>query len=254
MNFMPKMNRRDFVVGAAAGSLTLGMRIPFDAAEAADGAPEVNAWVVIKPDATVDSFSQELETQALDLFGELIGRADDKARMDRALYAKDDLDAGLRAARRLGGDQPAIAKARISVLQNASNAKAQLDAVPAAARHDAGYVFARTQWLRRHDKIAEAGALLLTTPRDPDQLANLDEWWIERRLVARKLLDLEDYRTAYRIARDAEGDRHHRREGIGDIAEGEGPGRERAVEEERERPLLRHEKVGDLPVMTPGPA
>jgi len=53
MNFMPKMNRRDFVVGAAAGSLTLGMRIPFDAAEAADGAPEVNAWVVIKPDETV---------------------------------------------------------------------------------------------------------------------------------------------------------------------------------------------------------
>ena len=64
-----------------------------------------------------DSFSQELEAQALDLFGELITRADDKARMDRALYAKDDLDAGLRAAQRLGGDQPAIAKARIAVLR-----------------------------------------------------------------------------------------------------------------------------------------
>src|SRR5262249_51035769 len=150
-----------------------------------------------------DSISQELEAQALDLFGELISRADEKVRMDRALYTKDDLDAGLRAARRLGGDQPAIAKARISVLQNAPNAKAQLDAVPAAARRDAGYIFAHVQWLRRHDRIADAGALIQTAPRDPGQLANLDEWWIERRLVARKLLDLGDARTAYAVARDA---------------------------------------------------
>jgi soluble lytic murein transglycosylase len=150
-----------------------------------------------------DSFSQELETQALDLFGELITRADEKARMDRALYTKDDLDAGLRAARRLGGDQPAIAKARISVLMNAGNAKTQLDAVPAAARNDAGYIFGRVQWLRRHDKIAEAGALMLTASRDPAQLQNLDEWWIERRLVARKLLDIGDAKLAYAIVRDA---------------------------------------------------
>ena len=150
-----------------------------------------------------DSFSQELEAQALDLFGELITRADDKARMDRALYTKDDLDAGLRAAKRLGGDQPAIAKARISVLQNASNAKAQLDAVPAAARRDAGYIFAHAQWLRRHDRIAEAGALMQTAPRDPDQLQNVDEWWIERRLVARKLLDIGDAKTPYAVRRAA---------------------------------------------------
>jgi len=181
---------------SAKGRFALARALMLDGDRAGAQALVREAW-------RTDSFSQELETQALDLFGELIGRADDKARMDRALYAKDDLDAGLRAARRLGGDQPAIAKARISVLQNASNAKAQLDAVPAAAWHDAGYVFARTQWLRRHDKIAEAGALLLTAPRDPDQLANLDEWWIERRLVARKLLDIGDARTAYAVARDA---------------------------------------------------
>jgi soluble lytic murein transglycosylase len=151
-----------------------------------------------------DSFSQEIETQALDLFGDMITRADDKARMDHALYTKDDLDAGLRAAKRLGGDQPAIAKARISVMMNASNAKAQLDVVPAAARRDAGYIFAHVQWLRRHDKIAEAGALMLTAPHDADQQGNVDEWWIERRLVARKLLDIGDARTAYAVARDAE--------------------------------------------------
>jgi isoquinoline 1-oxidoreductase beta subunit len=57
MNFVPKMNRRSFVAGTAAvgGGLALGLEIPFgpDIVRAADGSPEVNAWVVIRPDDTV---------------------------------------------------------------------------------------------------------------------------------------------------------------------------------------------------------
>ncbi|HEU5275242.1 MAG TPA: lytic transglycosylase domain-containing protein, partial [Xanthobacteraceae bacterium] len=149
-----------------------------------------------------DSFSQDLENQALELFGDLITRADDKARMDRRLYAADE-DAGLRAAKRLGGDQPAIAKARIAVNVRAGNAKTLLDEVPVAARNDAGYIFSAVQWLRRHDRFADAAALLMRAPRDPAQLQDVDEWWVERRLVARKLLDLGDPRLAYAIVRDA---------------------------------------------------
>jgi soluble lytic murein transglycosylase len=151
----------------------------------------------------VDSFPSDLEAQALELFGDFITRADEKARMDRRLYTTEDADAGLRAAKRLGGAEPAIAKARISVSAKAPNAKAQFDAVPAEARRDAGYIFSRTQWLRRGDKIAEAGALMLTAPRDPAQSQDLDEWWVERRLLARKLLDIGDARLAYAVVRDA---------------------------------------------------
>jgi soluble lytic murein transglycosylase len=150
-----------------------------------------------------EDFSQDLEGQALELFGNLLTHADEKARMDRSLYTKDNLDAGLRAARRLGGDQPAIAKARIAVIANAQNAKSLLDDVPASARRDAGYAFARIHWLRQHDKIAEAGAAMLGAPRDPAELRNTDEWWVERRLVARKLLDAGDAKTAYAVVRDA---------------------------------------------------
>ena len=55
---MPKLNRRAFVIGtAAAGAgLALGLDIPFGGptvVRAADGSPEVNAWVVIRPDDTV---------------------------------------------------------------------------------------------------------------------------------------------------------------------------------------------------------
>src|SRR6202165_4698628 len=57
MNHMPQINRRSFVVGGAAagGGLALGFSLPFgpQVVRAADGSPEVNAWVVIKPDDTV---------------------------------------------------------------------------------------------------------------------------------------------------------------------------------------------------------
>lgn len=54
----PKFSRRAFVIGtAAAGAgLSLGLDIPFGGptvVRAADGSPEVNAWVVIRPDDTV---------------------------------------------------------------------------------------------------------------------------------------------------------------------------------------------------------
>src|SRR5258706_505419 len=50
--------RRAFVIGTAAvgTGLALGLDIPFGGptiARAADGSPEVNAWVVIRPDDTV---------------------------------------------------------------------------------------------------------------------------------------------------------------------------------------------------------
>ena len=58
MNQMPQFSRRGFVIGSAAvgTGLALGLDIPFGGpavVRAADGSPEVNAWVVIKPDDTV---------------------------------------------------------------------------------------------------------------------------------------------------------------------------------------------------------
>src|ERR1700743_3733053 len=58
MNHMPRLNRRAFVIGGAAlgSGLALGLDIPLGGptvVRAADGSPEVNAWVVIRPDDTV---------------------------------------------------------------------------------------------------------------------------------------------------------------------------------------------------------
>jgi len=57
MTYMPRINRRAFMIGTAAagGGLALGFELPLGPklVRAADGTPEVNAWVVIRPDDTV---------------------------------------------------------------------------------------------------------------------------------------------------------------------------------------------------------
>jgi isoquinoline 1-oxidoreductase beta subunit len=52
-----KIGRRSFVIGSAAvgAGLALGLKIPFGASvvRAQDGSPEINAWIVVRPDDTV---------------------------------------------------------------------------------------------------------------------------------------------------------------------------------------------------------
>jgi soluble lytic murein transglycosylase len=149
-----------------------------------------------------DNFSGELEGLALDVFNDLITPADHKARMDMRLYA-EDIEGGLRSANRAGGNALAIAKARVAVIQKAANAKALLDAVPAEAHRDVGYLFSYAQFLRRADNAEGAAEVILSLPSEHGQAVDTDQWWVERRLIARKLLDLDQPRRAYRVAREA---------------------------------------------------
>jgi soluble lytic murein transglycosylase len=149
-----------------------------------------------------DPFSEDVEAIVQQGFGDVLTRADHKARMDRRLYTADDTGAGVRAANRLAGNEPAIAKARIAMLGKGGDKKL-VEAVPAAARNDVGYKFARIQMLRREDKINEAAELMASVPNQLNGGHNLDEWWVERRLLARKLLDIGEPKKAYLVARDA---------------------------------------------------
>ena len=149
-----------------------------------------------------DSISEDTEATALDLFGALLTPGDHKARMDILLYGSEH-EAALRAAKRLGSAEIALAKARVAAYRKATNTRALLDAVPRELHGDPGYAFSRIQLLRREEKFTEAAQLMMSAPKDPARLHNVDEWWIERRLLSRKMIDVGEHRTAYLIARDA---------------------------------------------------
>jgi soluble lytic murein transglycosylase len=160
---------------------------------------DAQAWV--RKAWREDDFSAAVERIALDTLGSLLTPADFRARMEQRLY-DDDAAAGLRAAEHLGGGDLAVARARAAVIERSNNAKALLDAVPMSERRDPGYIFSKANWLRRSGKIEEAARLILTAPMDAKALVDLNQWWIERRLLVRRLLDEGDYKTAFRVARD----------------------------------------------------
>jgi len=161
-----------------------------------------NAERLVRDAFRNDAMSEDTESTALDLFGALLTSGDQKARMDLFLYGSEH-EIALRAAKRLGGGYVALAKARIAAYRKAPNTRALLEAVPHELHGDPGYLFSKIQLLRREEKFAEAAQLMLSAPRDTARLYNVDEWWIERRLLARKMLDVGEHRTAYLIARDA---------------------------------------------------
>ena len=86
---------------------------------------------------------------------------------------------------------------------NADKALELLDAVASEARQDLGYTLCRIQWMMRHDRIADATRLMLAAAPETMALQDTDEWWRERRMLARKLLDLGKFESAYQVVRDA---------------------------------------------------
>ncbi|TCU77064.1 soluble lytic murein transglycosylase [Bradyrhizobium sp. R2.2-H] len=148
------------------------------------------------------SFSAQYETQILTRFGHLLTAVDHRARMDSRLYA-DDITGAVRAANRLTSADRTIVKARAALIRNAKTSGALLDAASAIAGADPALLFTRVQWLRRNDRIAEAAQLLLSADRRISVADHADTWWVERRILVRRLLDDGKAQIAYRIARDA---------------------------------------------------
>jgi soluble lytic murein transglycosylase len=148
-----------------------------------------------------DQFGVSLEAQIVSEFGRFLRTEDHRYRMERFLFREKFGDA-LRAAERAGKDYVALVRARQAVANRGGDGKALLDAVPATLKADSSFAFALAQYHRRRNDAREAAAAMAAVTRDPAILGNGDEWWVERRLVARKLLDMGEAKLAYEVARN----------------------------------------------------
>jgi len=174
----------------AAGKLALA-RVLTDDGKTSEAAALVRAvW-------READLNPQLEAKVKTDFNTYLNRADHKFRADRLLY-KEQIAGAFRAAALAGPDVLALAKARAAVIAGAPSDKL-LAAVPLALRTDPGFLFAQIHKLRHADKIRAAADIMLAAPRDPSRLIDGDQWWIERRLLARKLLDQNDTTTAYKL-------------------------------------------------------
>jgi peptidoglycan lytic transglycosylase len=149
-----------------------------------------------------DELTDRTESDVLDAFGNLLRPEDHRARMDKRIGAKD-MSGASRAAHRLTSDDIAIVKACIAVNGNEKKAESLLNDVSAAARQDLGYTLCRINWLMRQNRIIDAARATIEAPQATMAAQDTDEWWRTRRLLARKLLDLNQVRAAYDVSRSA---------------------------------------------------
>ena len=171
-------------------------KIAMARARAATG-ETVRAAEIVRAVWREETLSGWLEGVVLKSFGDALRPDDHRVRALRRLY-KDDAAAGLRAAALASKDTQTVAQALLNANRETSTEKT-FAAVPPAVQKDAAFQFAKIQFLRRANRIPEAAELMLKAPRAAADIVDGDEWWIERRVLARKTLDAGDPLSAYKI-------------------------------------------------------
>lgn len=145
-----------------------------------------------------DDMGSWLEGALLKEFGSMLEAADHRHRADWLFY-REKYPASHTAAARAGKEFLELSSARIAVARGADPAKAGAK-LSAAQRKEPSWTFAQAHRLRKARKFADAGKLLAQIQFDADTLIVPHEWWEERRIVARALLDAGDAKTAYAVA------------------------------------------------------
>jgi soluble lytic murein transglycosylase len=155
------------------------------------------ANAAIAPIWRTQRLSASDEEMVMKKVGLVLTRDDHRVRMQMQFY-KERAGDGMRMASLAG--QTSLAKAWVAVIKNAGEARKLINAVDPSLRKDAGYLYLRIKQARREDKYKEAAKLLLSAPRDAASLVDPDEWWVERRIISREMVDLGDPATAYKLA------------------------------------------------------
>ena len=143
-------------------------------------------------------FKQDLEQRYLSLFGEHLRKADHLKRFERGIFSEDG-DVAVRAAQRLGPDEMALARAAVAVFDKTGSGDKLLAALSPKISHELAALFVRVKNLRRSDRITEAAQLLIQIPHGLESREG-GLFWAERRLIARKLLDMNQPQLAYKVA------------------------------------------------------
>jgi soluble lytic murein transglycosylase len=178
--------------------LTAAGKIALAKARMATGQTE-EAIALVRQTWRQEHIGAQLEDIVIAEFGGHLTRADHRSRTERYLL-RNNREAAYRNARRIGADYVKLADARFASARKSGASQSQIDAVPASLRGDISFAFLQAQSFRRQNKPVEAAKAIAHVPRDADLLGDGDEWWNERRLIARKLLDIGENETAYRVA------------------------------------------------------
>ncbi len=127
-----------------------------------------------------------------------IGKKAHIKRLDMLLFSGQYTNARA-IARVLEGGYPALTEARIALAEQTGNVTALINRVPPNLKRDPGLLYERLRWRRRHDLDFAAMEILHDMPAQ-NEIQNPDEWWLERHIIIRRLLEQKRYDSAYLLA------------------------------------------------------
>lgn len=143
--------------------------------------------------------SRDQQRQIFSEYGGYLTLDAHKKRFD-ALLLNGYYESAIAIADVLGQGYPELARARIALAKNqGSGLSALIDAVPEHLQHDPGLLYERLHWRRKRDLTSGAVEILLL-PIDGSKVQNQKDWWQERHIIIRRLLEDRKYATAYKIA------------------------------------------------------
>jgi soluble lytic murein transglycosylase len=131
-------------------------------------------------------------------YGAMISADTNRRRLDYLLFNGDESN-GRALAAVMGNGYPQVAEARIALAKGSSNAATLVDRVPASLARDPGLMFERLRWRRKNNMNDGAMELLRSQPPSA-QVTNLEDWWKERNILVRRLIEERKYRDAYKLA------------------------------------------------------
>ena len=131
-------------------------------------------------------------------YGRMINREAHTRRLDTLLFSKQYSNARA-IANVLGGGFPALTEARIALASQSSNANALLAKVPSNLQNDPGLLYERLHW-RRENKLNSGAVEILNRAPAANRIQNPKDWWRERHIIIRRLIEEKKYRGAYILA------------------------------------------------------
>ena len=128
-----------------------------------------------------------------------LDRAAHLRRFDTMLYRGQNANARA-VAGVLGGGYPALAEARIALRSGEKgNVNALINAVPRNLQSDAGLLYERVKW-RRKNNLDMGAVEILHRPPAIEKIQNPKEWWHERHILIRRMIERKQYQSAYLLA------------------------------------------------------
>ena len=119
---------------------------------------------------------------------------DNWKRFNRLIYEGKNTSAR-RTLNRISGNLRKLGEARLALSRRSPNVSSLIKKVPDELRNDSGLIYERMRW-RRKAKLDSAADLLFNPP---SKIENVRNWWVNSRIVVRRLINKKQYTKAYQI-------------------------------------------------------